>query len=104
MGEEEEVEPVLTGNPLMPRKNGRLVFNAHYPKIQIFVQKFNFAKNPKTQHFTSFSPNFFLTIFLMKSKLSTAKKSETITFSRVFSPKKNRQFSREIKVEFFDKK
>ena len=40
----------------------------------------------------------------MKSKLSTAKKSKTTTFSRVFRPKKNRQFSREIKVEFSDKK
>ena len=45
----------------------------------------------------------FLTIFLVKSKLSTAKKSKTTTFSRVFHPK-NRQFSREIKVEFLDKK
>ena len=40
----------------------------------------------------------------MKSKLSTAKKSKTTTFSRVFHPKKNQQFSREIKVEFLDKK
>merc|ERR1711860_295554 len=32
--------------------------------------------------------NFFLTIFLVKSKLSTAKKSKTTTFSRVFHPKK----------------
>ena len=52
-------------------------------KSQTFVQKFNF---------TSFSPKFFLTIFLVKSKLSTAKKSKTTTFSR------------EIKVEFLDKK
>ena len=44
-----------------------------------------------------------LTIFLVKSKLSTAKKSKTTTFSRVFRPKKSRQFSREIKVEFLDK-
>ena len=50
--------------------------------------------------FTSFLPNIFLTIFLVKSKLSTAKKSKTPTFSRVFHPHKNRQFSREIKVEF----
>ena len=42
-------------------------------------------------------------IFLVKSKLSTAKKSKTTTFSRVFHPK-NRQFSREFKVEFLDKK
>ena len=34
------------------------------------------------------SANFFLIIFLVKSKLSTAKKSKTTTFSRVFQPKK----------------
>ena len=54
--------------------------------------------------FTSFLPKIILTIFLVKSKLSTAKESKTSTFSRVFHPKKNRQFSREIKVEFLDKK
>ena len=48
--------------------------------------------------FTSFSPKTFLTIFLVKSKLSTGKKSKTTTFSRVFPPKKYRQFSREIKI------
>ena len=74
---------------------------SHYSKSQIFVQKFNFDKKPNI--FTSFHPNFFLTIFLVKSKLSTAKKSKTTTFSWVFHPK-NRQFSREIKVEFLDKK
>ena len=43
--------------------------------------------------FTSFSPKFFLTIFLVKSKLSTAKKPKTTTFSRVFHPKKSTIFS-----------
>ena len=66
-----------------------------------FCPKFQFWQNPNI--FTSFPPNFFLTIFLVKSKLSTAKKFKTTTFSRVFHPK-NRQFSREIKVEFLDKK
>ena len=56
----------------------------------------------KPQHFHEFFTQNFLTIFLVKSKLSTAKKSKTTTFSRVFYPK-NRQFSREIKVEFLDK-
>ena len=41
-----------------------------------------------TNIFTSFSPQIFPTIFLVKSKLSTAKKSKTTTFSRVFLPKK----------------
>ena len=39
-----------------------------------------------SKNFTSFLPKFFLTIFLVKSKLSTAKKSKTTTFSRVFHP------------------
>ena len=57
---------------------------SHYSKRQIFVQNI----------FTSFSPKNFLTIFLVKSKLSTAKKSKTATFSRVFHPKKTTIFSR----------
>ena len=58
----------------------------------------------KPQHFHEFfTQSFFLTIFLVTSKLSTAKKPKTTTFSRVFQPKKNRQFSREIKVEFLDR-
>ena len=65
------------------------------------VQKFSFDKSPKSSQV--FHPNFFWTIFLVKSKLSTAKKSKTRTFSRVFHLK-NRQFSRKIKVEFLYKK
>ena len=74
---------------------------AHYSKSQIFLQKFNFDK---TLRFHEFIIQNFFDIFLVKSKLSTAKKSKTTTFSRVFHPPKNRQFSREIKVEFLDKK
>ena len=59
---------------------------SHYSKRQIFVQNI----------FTSFSLKIFLTIFLVKSKLSAAKKSKTTTFSRVFH--------REIKIEFLEKK
>ena len=73
----------------------------HYSKSQIFVQKFNFDK---TSTFSRvFHQKHFWQFFLVKSKLSTAKKSKTTTFSRIFHPK-NRQFSREIKVEFLDKK
>ena len=61
-----------------------IIFYSHYSKSQIFVQKFNFDKNPNI--FTSFSPNFFFSIFLVKSKLSTAKKFKTTTLSRVFHP------------------
>ena len=75
---------------------------SHYSKSQIFVQKFNFDKTPTFSRV--FHPIFFLTIFLAKSKLSTAKKSKTTTFSRVFHPKQTDNFSREIKVEFLDKK
>merc|ERR1712047_210475 len=63
----------------------------HYSKSQIFVQKFNFHKTPTFSRV--FHPNFFLTIFLVKSKLSTAKKPKTTTFSRVFHPKKSKIFS-----------
>ena len=52
----------------------------------IFCPKIQFWENPNI--FTSFSPQIFLTIFLVKSKLSTAKKPKTTTFSRVFHPKK----------------
>merc|ERR1711894_263727 len=44
---------------------------------QIFVQKFNFDKTPTFSRV--FHPKFFLTIFLVKSKLSIAKKSKTTT-------------------------
>ena len=73
----------------------------HYSKSQIFAQKFNFDQKPTFSRV--FHSSFFLTIFLGQSKLSTVKKSKTTTFSRVFYPK-NRQFSREFKVEFLDKK
>ena len=49
-----------------------------------FCQEIQFWQNPNL--FTSFSSKFFLTIFLVKSKLSTAKKSKTTTISRVFHP------------------
>ena len=65
------------------------------------VQKFNFDKTPTFSRV--FHPNFFGTIFLVKSKLSTAKKPKTTTFSRVFYPKNSTIFS-DIKVEFLDKK
>ena len=54
------------------------------------------SKNPiltTPNIFTSFSPNFVLTIFLVKSKLSAAKKSKTTTISRVFHPKRLTIFS-----------
>ena len=74
----------------------------HYSKSQIFVQKFNFDKTPTFSRV--FHPNFFLAIFLVKSKLSTAKKSKTTTFSRVFHPlKKIDNFLGKSKLNFWTK-
>ena len=73
----------------------------HYSKSQIFVQKFNFDKTPTFSRV--FHPEFFLPIFLVKSKLSTAKKSKTTTFSRVFHPKKIDNFLGKSKLNFWTK-
>ena len=51
--------------------------------------------------FTSFSPKIFLTIFHVKSKLSTAKKSKTAAFSRVFTQNNSTIFLRESKLNFW---
>ena len=62
----------------------------------LFKKSISFSKNSILRNpniFTSFSPKFFWTIFLVKSKLSTAKKPKTTTFSRVFHPKKSAMFS-----------
>ena len=64
------------------------------PKIQ-FWQIPNF--------FMSFSPQIFLTIFLVKSKLSRAKKFKTKTFSRVFHTQKSDNFLGKSKVDFWTK-
>ena len=96
---------------------GKGMWSRNWPKLHLYpvsttlvthtILKVQFlSKNSiltKPQHFHEFFIQTFLTIFLVKSKLSTAKKSKTTTFSRVFHPK-NRQFSWEIKVEFLDKK
>ena len=66
-----------------------------------FCPKIQFWQNPNI--FTSFSPKFFLTIFLVKSKLSTAKKSKTTTFSRVFHPNKIDNFHGKSKLNFWTK-
>ena len=78
-------------------------------KNSILTKLYNFSreiklKSPKPQHFREFFAHIFLTIFLVKSKLSTAKKSKTAAFSQVFHPKQFDNFSREIKVEFFGQK
>ena len=57
----------------------------------------------RIQNSTLTKPQHFHEFFSQFSKLSRAKKSKTTIFSQVFHPK-NRQFSREIKVEFFGTK
>ena len=69
-------------------------------KVKFLVEKVNFDK---THIFTSFSPRIFLTIFLAKSKLSTAKKSKTTTISRVFHLEKSTIFSGKSKLNFWTK-
>ena len=115
---------------LLPERSRHLII--HIIRKVKFLSKNSILTKPKHFH-EFFIQFFFLTIFLVKSKLSTAKMSKTTTFSRVFhpfffdiffswnqscqqlkSPKpqhfrefftpKNRQFSRKIKVEFLDKK
>ena len=62
---------------------------SHYSKSQIFVQKFNFEQTPTFSRV--FHPKIFLTIFLVESKLSTAKSPKPQHFHE-FSPKANLQF------------
>ena len=68
------------------------IYNARVRQIGHTILKVKFlSKNSiltKPEHFHEFFIQIFLTIFLMKSKLSTAKKSKTTTFSRVSHPKK----------------
>ena len=68
---------------------------AQYSKSQIFVQ------NPNI--FTSFSPKFFGKFFSWNQSCQQLKSPKPQHFHVFFTPK-NRQFSREIKVEFLDKK
>ena len=98
--------------------NSSIFMYAHYSKSQTFVQKFNFAKtiqffsgnqscqqqkSENLQHFQRFSPKIFLTIFLVKSKLLTAKKSKTAAFSRVFAQNNSTIFLGKSKLIFWTK-
>merc|ERR1712004_91188 len=57
----------------------------------------------KLHHFHEFFTKKVLTIFLVKSKLSTAKKSKTATFSRFFHPKKIDNFLGKSKLNYWTK-
>ena len=54
-------------------------------------------------HFHEFFTQFIFDNFLVKSKLSTAKKSKTTTFSRVFHPKKIDNLTKISKLNFWTK-
>ena len=72
----------------------------HYSKSQFFVQKFNFDK---TQTFPRvFHPNFFDN-FSREIKVVNSQKVQNHNIFTSFSPQKNRQFYRDIKVKFLDK-
>ena len=74
---------------------------SHYSKSQTFVQKFNFDKSPTFSRV--FHPNFFWQFFSWNQSCQQLKSSKLQHFHEFFT-QKNRQFSREIKVEFLDKK
>ena len=73
-----------------------LLAKSHYSKRSILTKNQTFSR--------VFQPKFFLIIFLVKSKLSTAKKSKITTFSRVFHPQKIDNFLGKSKLNFWTKK
>ena len=76
-------------------------FSTHCSKSQIFVQKLNFDKTPTFSRV--FHPIFFLQFFSWNQSFQQLKSPKPQHFHEFFTPK-NRQFPREIKVEFLDKK
>ena len=66
-----------------------------------FCPKIQFWQNPNI--FTSFSPKFFWQFFSWNQSCQQLKSPKPQHFHEFFT-QKNRQFSREIKVEFLDKK
>ena len=74
---------------------------AHYSKSQILSKNSILIKS--TTFSRVFHPKIFFTIFLVKSKLSTAKKSKTTTFSRVIHPKKIDNILGKLQLNFWTK-
>ena len=62
------------------------------------IRKVQFLSKNST--LTSFSPNFFMTIFLVNSKLSTAKKCKTAAFSWVFTQNNSTIFLGKSKLNY----
>ena len=73
-------------------KNVGLILNSAWIII-MEANIFIFCIHTIQFNFDEFFIQIFLTNFLVKLKLSTAKKSKTTTFSRVFHPKKSTIFS-----------
>ena len=74
---------------------------SHYSKSQIFVQKFNFDK---ASTFSRVFTQFFFRQFFSWNQSCQQLKSPKPQQLHEFFTQKNRQFSREIKVEFLNKK
>ena len=72
--------------------------NSILTKLYNFLGKQLKSANP--HHFYAFLTQIFFDNFFVKSKLSTAKKSKTTTFSRVFHPKKIVNFLGKSKLNF----
>ena len=62
-------------------------YDAHYSKIQIFVQKFNFDKTPNI--FTSFSPKFFWQFFSWNQSCQQLESPKPQHFRDFFTQKKS---------------
>ena len=88
--------PYIHPQPIFP-----LLSNQTIRKVK-FLSKNSILT--KTQHFHEFFTQNFLTIFLVKSKLSTAKKSRTAAFSRVLTQNNSTIFLGKSKVIFWTKK
>ena len=79
-----------------------LILGAHYSKSQIIAQKFNFDKTPTFSRVLH--PNFFFRQFFSWNQSCQQLKSPKPQHFHEFFAQKNRQFYREVKVEFLDKK
>jgi len=87
--------------------NGEEFMERALRKVRHTIRKVKFLSRnsmlTKPEHFHEFFTQIFLTIFPVKSKLSTAEKSKTTTISRVFYPKKSTIFLGKSKLNFWTK-
>ena len=76
------------------------MFKIHIKKFH----KWNILILTKPQHFHEFFIQKFLDNFSREIKVVNSEKVQNRNIFTSFSPKKNRQISQEIKIEFLDKK